>query len=111
MLGMRLVSRIKKNSEIGLKMDKVGGNREIMSLFVHHCFDLQRNKGEKNPAPDLTPPLHYSLGWEKGSLLNLITKLLSFLIPYTMFPDYITFKWLLQFYEVIRHSLRNVCSA
>jgi len=33
MLGMRLVSRIKKNSEMGLKIDKVVGSGEIRFFF------------------------------------------------------------------------------
>lgn len=111
MLGMRLVSRIKKNSEIGLKMDKVGGNREIMSLLLHRYFDLKRNKGGKKPCSRLntTIPLLFRLG--RGLLAQFNHKTPLLLIPYTAFPDYITFKWLLQFYEVIRHSLRNVSSA
>lgn len=46
---MRLVSRIKKNSEIGLKTDKGVEQGELIRLFLYHNFD-QHTKKQNNTA-------------------------------------------------------------
>lgn len=83
MLGMRLVSRIKKNSEIGLKTDKGVERGEIIRLFLYLNFDQHtKNKTTQphriNSRSNLTLLSYYPSICEEGSLLNFIKEKILF---------------------------------
>lgn len=79
---MRLVSRIKKNSEIGLKTDKGVEKGEIIRLFLHHNFDQYTKKTTQphciNSCKHLTLLSYYPSICEEGSLFNFKEKILFF---------------------------------